>query len=90
MIRETRAQLSYDEIKTGDRLVTLEHIPYIHSVKFSPDVTMITVGSALAVMLWDPSTKNYDTLKGYTRRVNSVKYSPDGTILHIRDKVQTT
>ena len=71
------------DVATGENITPVAwQIPdYVHSVVFSPDGAMIAIVSEVGVTLWDISNKNFDTLKGYTRRVNSVKYSPDGTIL---------
>ncbi len=70
------------DVATGENIANLEgDMSYVWSVTFSPDGTTLAIGSEQGIILWDISTKNFDTLTGYTRRVNSVKYSPDGTIL---------
>ncbi len=59
------------------------HKPYVRSVSFSPDGTLLASGSDDdTIRLWDVATgEEIRTLTGHTSVVTSVSFSPDGTLL---------
>ena len=52
------------------------------SVAFSPKGTLLAYESGMMIKLWDATTHtNIATLEGHERGINSLAFSPDGTIL---------
>lgn len=82
------------DTQTGEHIRTLTgHARGVNSVAFSPDGRTIATGGSIAVAkdgstidgtvrLWDVKTgEHLRTLTGHTYNVNSVAFSPDGTLL---------
>ena len=54
----------------------------INELRFSPDGTRLAVASSIGTWVYDVHTgKELNLLKGYTKQVNSVSFSPDGMTL---------
>ena len=56
---------------------------WAHQVVFSPDGTILAVGSDFGVKLWDMATETLVATLSETRRVLSVAFSPDGATLAV-------
>ena len=71
------------DVETRNIAILSGHMP-LHSMAFSPTGTILASGSRGEVRLWDVVTQmTIATLEGYTGNVNSVSFSPDGTMLAI-------
>ncbi|WNG17562.1 CHAT domain-containing protein [Cystobacter fuscus] len=61
-----------------DSLPLNEHGGFVWSVAFSPEGTMATASQEGAVRLWSEDGRLLRVLRGHTRDVRSVVFSPDG------------
>ena len=69
------------DIQTRNTAILSGHLAFI-SMAFSLDGTTLAAGARREIKLWDVTTRRYiATLEGHTNWVQSVSFSPDGSIL---------
>ena len=61
----------------------LRHGGSVQTVKFSPVDTILlaSAGNTDTIKLWDLRRDTVSTLRGHTRQINSIAFSPDGQLL---------
>ena len=61
----------------------LRHGGSVQTVKFSPvDTSLLaSAGSTNTIKLWDLRNDTVSTLRGHTRQINSIAFSPDGRLI---------
>ena len=63
--------------------IVLRHGGSVQTVKFSPvDPSLIaSAGDTSEIKLWDLQDDTVSTLRGHTRQINSIAFSPDGQLI---------
>jgi WD40 repeat protein len=76
-----RGNIQLWNIESGDFKTISAHDDRITSISYSRDGIIASGSDDSTIKLWTPAGKFLNQLKGHTRFVNSVSFSPDGKML---------